>query len=139
MWKSKKKTNRLVPTTYHGTLQIGSLADISGIDDNQPCSSPYPCNRTPDCLGICLQQKLICVRGYVARAIDNEFQDMFPSIDSRLKCMINVVTRFARESGVPAPPAMVPSRYGLISITFLTVPDAVNRVKTKHQGQFLDI
>lgn len=26
---------------------------------------------------------------------------------------------------VPAPPAIVPSRYLLISITFLTVPDAV--------------
>ena len=30
-----------------------------------------------------------------------------------------------KEENVPAPPAMVPSRYGLISMTFLTVPDAM--------------
>lgn len=33
--------------------------------------------------------------------------------------------RRKEREGVPAPPAMVPSRYGLISITFLTVPEAV--------------
>jgi hypothetical protein len=39
----------------------------------------------------------------------------------------------------PAPPAIVPKRYGLISITFFTVPDAVQRISINHPNAISEL
>lgn len=57
---------------------------------------------------------------------------MFPNIDSQLGMTVSNNQGMESEVCLPAPPAIVPSKYGLISMTFFTVPLA--RYDHKHDG-----
>ncbi len=55
---------------------------------------------------------------------------MSPNTDNRLYAISARQTSHEEYEDTPAPPAIVPRRYGLISITFFTVPDAARELST---------
>ena len=101
-----------------------------------PSRGPCPCTSRRGSRGTCSPPRPRSVRGSATRAAGTGCRGRFPSTGSRLRAGISIVVRWVfgrlrrkrrkEREGVPAPPAMVPSRYGLISITFLTVPEAVH-------------
>lgn len=92
---------------------------------SSPCSAPSPCNCKQGCSGTWRQRQRRSARGSGVHGAGTECLDRSPSIDSQLTHVnFSLALAPGRENNVPAPPAIVPSRYGLISMTFLTVPDA---------------
>lgn len=87
-----------------------------------PYSSPYLCTNRPSWRGSLRLRPLIYVVCGEVREGDTACQDMQANIDSpRAQYMSQKMTTRGLKERTAAPPAIVPSRQLLISITFLTV------------------
>lgn len=72
----------------------------------------------------CSDGNALPVSQFVQPALDAEVG--FPILTVGYDGSENMRRPFAKYLHVPAPPAIVPSKYGLISMTFFTVPEAVS-------------
>jgi hypothetical protein len=114
-----------IPSTDHCTLKVVEQIDFTSKQRYLPYSIPSLCSCKRDCLGICLQLPQRYAPDFVVHVVDIECLDRSPNIDNRLHIGVSSSPlAIADIQNAPAPPAMVPSRNLLISMTFFTVPEA---------------